>query len=406
VGNCSAGGFYWSGNFHPFVANEVSGAWRTAIEVPGIASSNQAGNAEINSLSCGSPGNCSAGGYYTDFYTNLQAFVISETNGTWHPSIEVPGTAALNAHGDASIIAVSCASAGNCSAGGYYMDASSGLQAFVVNEVNGTWHKAITVRRAGVLKGSGIAEITAVSCASAGNCTAGGYGLGHAFVVSEVHGTWHAAAALPKAAALKNLGDGWIYSISCHTAGNCSLGGGYGGQAFVASEVRGKWNKAIEVPGTRALNVNKDAAVGSVSCASAGNCSAGGYYHTGTNNVQQAFVVSEVRGKWHTAIEVPGTAKLNRTGDASVDSVSCPAAGKCSAGGYYRDRSSAVQAFIVTEMNGRWRAAVEVPGTRALNKTGNAAVYSVSCKAPGKCSAGGQYGDGAGKTQAFVVNKT
>lgn len=404
--NCSAGGFYWSGNFHPFVANEVNGTWRTAAEVSGTATLNAGGNAEINSLSCGSPGNCSAGGYYTDFYTNLQAFVVSETNGTWHPSIEVPGTAALNQHGDASVDALSCASAGNCTAGGYYMTPASSLQAFVVSEVNGTWHTAITVRRTAAFKRAAIAEITSVSCASAGNCTAGGIGYGQAFVVSEVRGKWHAATALRKAAALKKFGDGWIYSVSCSSAGNCSVGGSYGGQAFVASEAKGIWHRAIEVPGIRALNTDGDAQVSSVSCASPGNCSAGGYYHAGTYNLQQAFVATEVKGIWHRAIKVPGTAKLNKGGSAQVQSVSCPSAGKCSAGGYYSDRSKAFQAFVVTEVNGRWRTAIEVPGTRALNKSGNAAVYSVSCKAPGKCSAGGQYGDGSGKTQAFVVNKS
>ena len=38
----------------------------------------------------------------------------------------------------------------------------------------------------------------------------------------------------------------------------------------------------------------------------------------------QAFVVSEVNGACHTAIEAPGTAALNKGGHAQVNSVSCP----------------------------------------------------------------------------------
>jgi hypothetical protein len=57
-------------------------------------------------------------------------------------------------------------------------------------------------------------------------------------------------------------------------------------------------------------------------------------------------------------------------------------------------------------VNGRWRTAIEVPGTAALNKTGGAAVYSVSCAAARKCSAGGSCQDGSSNTQAFVVSKT
>jgi hypothetical protein len=56
--------------------------------------------------------------------------------GTWGTAIEVPGIAALNKGGDADIASVSCATAGNCSAGGYYEDASGKTQAFVVSEIS------------------------------------------------------------------------------------------------------------------------------------------------------------------------------------------------------------------------------------------------------------------------------
>jgi len=37
------------------------------------------------------------------------------------------------------VVAVSCRSAGNCSAGAAYLDASSEYQALVINEVGGQW---------------------------------------------------------------------------------------------------------------------------------------------------------------------------------------------------------------------------------------------------------------------------
>src|SRR6516162_9675591 len=43
--------------------------------------------------------------------------------GTWGRAREVPGTAALN-HVYAQVNSVSCASAGNCAAGGSYIDSS------------------------------------------------------------------------------------------------------------------------------------------------------------------------------------------------------------------------------------------------------------------------------------------
>jgi hypothetical protein len=39
------------------------GTWGTAQEVPGTAALNIGGAAQVNSVSCGSAGNCSAGGF-------------------------------------------------------------------------------------------------------------------------------------------------------------------------------------------------------------------------------------------------------------------------------------------------------------------------------------------------------
>jgi hypothetical protein len=90
------------------------------MQVPAITALDQGERARIYSVSCGSPGNCSAGGYYTDSLDNSQAFVISQANGIWHDAIEVPGTALLNDAGQAEIDSVSCTSGDYFSAGGSY----------------------------------------------------------------------------------------------------------------------------------------------------------------------------------------------------------------------------------------------------------------------------------------------
>ncbi len=53
-------------------------SWGRAIEVPGLAALNK-GNAYVNSVSCGSAGNCAAGGYYVDRHHHSQVFVVSQT---------------------------------------------------------------------------------------------------------------------------------------------------------------------------------------------------------------------------------------------------------------------------------------------------------------------------------------
>ncbi|HEX9520759.1 MAG TPA: hypothetical protein VF940_31845 [Streptosporangiaceae bacterium] len=279
--------------------------------------------------------------------------------GTWRTAIEVPGSGALNKGGNAEAFSVSCASAGNCAAAGAYIDGSGHVQAFVVSETNGTWGNARQVAGSGALNAGGRAVVTSVSCASAGNCGAGGL-----------------------------YTDGLINH-----------------QAFVVSERNGTWGRARQVPGSGALNKGGNAEVFSVSCASAGNCAAGGLYTDGSGHVQ-AFVVSERNGTWGRAIEVPGSGALNAGGEAVVRSVSCAPAGNCAAGGFYSDRSIHLQAFVVSERNGTWGKAIEVPGSGALNQGGEAVVGSVSCAPAGNCAAGGLYTDRSGHQQAFVVSHT
>src|SRR6266700_1665534 len=157
----------------------IAVTWGAAQEMPGSAALNQGGDAQVNSVSCSSPGNCSAGGFYTDSAGGDQAFAASEVKGTWRAPIEVPGTAALNKYAYAWINSVSCTSAGNCSAGGFY--ANNGLQVFVLSQVNGIWHKAIEVPGSAALNRRGGASVQSVSCATSGDCSAGGYYLAKNF---------------------------------------------------------------------------------------------------------------------------------------------------------------------------------------------------------------------------------
>jgi hypothetical protein len=252
--------------------------------------------------------------------------------GVWGTAATIPGTDAFpQAPGSGWVTSVSCAKPDDCSVGGAYPDSHGYDHAFVANEVNGTWRKAIDILGAGLTKGYPT-SVNSVSCAKPGDCSAGGYyqdsaGNNQAFVANEVNGTWHTAIEVPGTAALNRAGDASITSMSCTSPGNCSAGGQYlgtsggpTGDAFVVNEVNGIWRKAIEVPGTAALNAYRNGSVNSVACTSPGNCSAGGSY-SDLHSMRQAFVANEVNGTWHTAIEVPGTGALNRGGTAGVASV-------------------------------------------------------------------------------------
>jgi hypothetical protein len=223
------------------------GTWGTARQVPGTAALNKGGTAALlRSVSCASAGNCGAGGYYTDGSGHAQAFVVNEASGAWGAAQQVPGTAVLNAGGSAQLDSVSCASAGNCGAGGNYTDGSGHQQGFIVGEASGTWGTAKEVPGTAALNKGGDGGLTSLSCASAGNCSAGGFytdgsGSSQAFVAGEVSGTWGMAKEVPGIAALNKGGFASLQSLSCGSAEHCSAGGQYidgsfHQQAFVVGE--------------------------------------------------------------------------------------------------------------------------------------------------------------------------
>ncbi|MGH3297350.1 MAG: hypothetical protein ACRDP7_36710 [Trebonia sp.] len=325
--------------------------------------------------------------------------------------IEVPGLGALSKgkHGYARVNSVSCASAGNCAGGGHYRGQHAAQQGFVAVERNGRWRTATGVLGLAALNKGRFADVQSVSCGSAGNCAAGGYYAdadlqdSFGFVVSEKHGVWGKAKTFPAGQ------DGSVDSLSCTSAGNCLAGGTAGADyfsdfhGFVAEERNGRWAKAIAVPGLATLNTGRNAQVNGVSCASAGSCVAGGYY-AGLNAVLQGFVAVERNGRWGPATKVPGLAALGKGGgQTQVLAVSCAPAGRCTVGGSYIDRSGHRQGFVATEDHGVWGKPIPMPGLAALNKRGSAEVGALSCRPPGACAAGGAYTDRSGHLQGFVT---
>jgi hypothetical protein len=416
-GNCSAGGFYQlgshAGQSEAFVVSQVNGTWGRAESVPGIVSLNKNGQAGITSVSCASAGNCSAGGYYTSgFYpgghaAKTSAFVVSQVHGVWGIAREVPGIAALDTGGQAGVASVSCASPGNCSAGGFF-DILSGpgcckSQGFVVSQVQGVWGKARRV--------PGTAAIDAVSCARPGDCGAAGV-----LVLSQVNGVWGAAqkVATPKGS---TFGAARITVISCSAQGDCTAGGigGKQARALVVSQAGGAWGVAHEIAGTATLMAkSKSSLLASVSCTSPGTCTGGGYAFrsmpegSSTREFAVPYVVRQRAGAWGHAQVVPGITTLSKHGYAIVTAVACTSGGDCAAAGRYStssynpDGSGPGEVFVTSETNGRWGSPSDV--TASLGNDGPASMAAIACPGAGKCSAGGAYWL-KDQERAFVISE-
>lgn len=408
AGNCAAVGGYAStagnGYTQPFVVNEKSGKWGSAMALPGF-SALKAEAGSLVSISCPSVGNCSSGGIYRTKAGNSEDFVASEKNGAWGKPEEIAGTSSLQSPGSPGLVGVSCGAVGSCSAvGGYGEDGG----VFVVNETNGVWG------RAKVFPGSGTETVRAISCGAKGYCSFGGqYQLGEhsqAYVETEQKGVWGKFEQVPGSKALNKGGTASLTELSCVSASSCTGAGSYrpetGSYAFavfVVTETRGKWGTARTLAGLSG-SAEKNPTVQSLACASAGNCSLGG--EDGAGDVEKAFVANERSGTWGGAAQLAGFSRLNDGYDGVV-TLSCGSNGSCAAGGYYTDLNNDEQAFVVDESNSTWGSAEPAPGVAALNVGGGSThLNALKCASKGNCSAVGTYTSANYYSLPFVMNET
>ena len=270
-----------------------------ARAIPGLNALNAGGNAKVSSVSCATPGNCSAVGSYTDAGGNLLPFVADEKNGTWG-SAQTLDFATISNKSKAEALSVSCATAGNCSAVGYISPAGV-VAAFTADEKNGTWGRAVLI--------PGISgqesEAGSVSCPTAGDCAADGFvlvgGALEPFTVTQVNGTWGTASVVPGVAALNAGQNAGATSISCATPTSCAASGSYTDAhgdfpSWVSStNGQGAWSPALSEPGTRGgllLEIGAPPQI-TVSCGALGNCAAAGWTDTTPTQTRTSFLIDE-----------------------------------------------------------------------------------------------------------------
>lgn len=412
--NCAAVGIlYYRHANGPLVLSENKGSLGKAgtVRLPGGYHS-----AWLASVSCSAKGNCGAGGgIFED--SGLQALVATERDGVWGTAKTVPGLAALNVGGDAYVQQISCRSAGNCTASGTYEpNGAPGHrvgQVFVVSEKNGTWGRAEPLPGLIALDHYLATTNTALSCVSPGNCTvAGRYGSTAGFrgyAASQKNGVWATVHTFPAIAAGVE-GEG-IDQLSCQPGGNCTGTGNYftseGDYVFAVSETHGAWDTGRLILGIGAIPGGGVAmpADASLSCSAAGDCTAGGEYLRSKSHPGQAWVATETDRTWASARVLPGLAALNTGKNSFITGLACYPAGNCTAVGLYSGftgSSYPIRAFVAAERNGRWGKPEELPGSAALSAYIRS--LTLSCGGPGDCGIGGYY-DGKHSEEPFVATE-
>lgn len=123
-GTCTIGGFTnGNGGGYPFTAAQHNGIWTRPHRIPGMAALQAAGSATLSTLSCPAAGQCAAGGTLNPSIISDHAYLVTETGGHWATAFLVPGITDLEQPGGNSFLnVVTCWAAAHCIAGGYYIN--------------------------------------------------------------------------------------------------------------------------------------------------------------------------------------------------------------------------------------------------------------------------------------------
>ena len=402
----------------------------TELQLPsGAATAAGTESAQVSGVACPSAGSCVAVGGYNDTngLRDGQAMVANQANGSWAPASELSlpsGAATLSGAQSALLSSVACTGVGACVAVGRYSDSSGGRDAMVATEAAGTWGQATGVTLPAGASMVQNAFLDGVACASAGNCVAvGSYpdatAGNEAMVATETGGTWAPATelVLPSGAAA-SAQNAELTSVSCASAGNCVAVGDYTDSAsavqpMVADETGGTWAQASELPRPSGAGSTAAATLDSVACTSAGNCVAVGAYGDASAD-HLAMIETETGGTWAaTTLSLPtGAASGASVQDAGLRAVSCPSAGNCVSTGSYTDTNGVAdyQAMTAAESGGAWAQATKLtlPSNATTKPGAQAATLSaVACTSDGSsCAAGGLYAgtNGSPDLHAMVLS--
>jgi len=204
--------------------------------------------------------------------------------------------------------------------------------------------------------------------------------------------------------------------VSCAPNGGCVAVGGYVDRrshqfGMILSEQAGRWGPAKETPLPANAGPNPQQSnapqspMGSIACPAAGKCSAVGWYLDKHGNYH-GLLLRERAGRWSPSeLVFPSGARhaLNvRYANlaVSLDSLACRSAGNCVAAGYYITNASVTRdrPLLVTEQNGRWLKGSDAPPPKRAGKNYSGTLSSISCPSAKTCVAVGGYA----KTARFL----
>jgi hypothetical protein len=171
------------------------------------------------------------------------------------------------------------------------------------------------------------------------------------------------------------------------------------------TQIAGTWAAGTEAAPPAGAGTNPRVSLGSVSCASAGNCTTVGGYVDGSGNLQ-GLLLTQTAATWAAGVQAAPPAGAGTSPQVSLGSVSCTSAGNCTTVGSYADGSGNLQGLLLTQTTGTWAAGVQAPLPADAASNPFAFPASLSCASAGNRTAVGQYTDSSGSTQGLLLTQT
>lgn len=377
-------------------------------------------NASISALSCPSAGNCVAVGTYTDSTNTNQMMYAVESNGSWAQGVKLsPPSNVASPNFIPTLTGISCTGVGYCVAvGGYKSNETTALRRGVIfTETAGVWSEQQAPTDPLESPTSGGDALGSVSCTSAGNCLAGGFyvdaiSYGRPMVDQETDGHWATPIELPQPSDSQGLPAAAV-KVTCTSQANCVAATQYltstgpvDYRGMAAVETAGTWGPAVQLPlpaNANSTTGTQDVRVNSVECASVGNCVVVGDYQTAAET--HPFTATETGSAWQPAVEVtlPSDAAPSAPSMAEVDtltSVSCPTASSCVATGWYTYTdptcANCVKPIAVDDAGGSWGDPQVLSVPEDSISPPSAGLAAVACTAVFTCTVVGSYRNSSG----------
>jgi len=309
---------------------------------------------------------------------------------------------------------LSCVST-SCAAAGAAQNAVSqvGAKAAVVESSSGVWAGAQAITLPGdhvAPNGSdGFSDaLLSVTCWQVGDCVAvGQYGVSKNFglifgqhtvptpmVATETNGTWASAVAISLPTAVDT--EGTLSSVSCPSAGNCTAVGNYitidestGNftyHSLVVTESAGTWATGVTGPDIAGSSFQIPI---SISCTDANDCTYVVESRVGTTD--RSYSVSEIAGTWGSPVAF--TAPAGKMYEAT--SVSCATSTGCVSVGWTATNSHNLENGVATipafslEHAGSWSPVGQLPQPMLSPLTNGGGFFSVNCPSATECVAVG-----------------